>query len=182
MQPAEGADDGGLAGAVGAEEAEELAAVEMEADVVYGGERAELDGEVFGVDALRCGLAEVRPLIGGLTVADMPDFRMLLGLSTWTLTPKTWCWRSSGVWTLRGRNSASESISWMWPVKCGPLQGVDGDAGGLADVDAAEVGFGDVDLDPELRGFEHGEDDLVGGDEVAGADADGFDEWRRRGR
>ena len=32
----------------------------------------------------------------------------------------------------------------------------------LAYVDGGEVGFGDVDLDPELRGFEHGDDDLSG--------------------
>ena len=30
----------------------------------------------------------------------------------------------------------------------GAVEGVDGDAGGLAYVDVAEVGFGDVDLDP----------------------------------
>ena len=57
----------------------------------------------------------------------------------------------------------------------GAVEGVHRYLRSLAEVDAAQVGFGDVDLDPELRGFEEGEDDLVGGDEVAGADADGFD-------
>ena len=70
-QSAERLDDGGLAGAVGAEEAEELSLADLEADVVDRGERAEADGEVIGCDD------------GGhsrRTVADMPDFRICCGV------------------------------------------------------------------------------------------------------
>ena len=81
-----------------------------------GGEVAEADGEVVGGDDVAASArAHCR-----VTVADMPDLRTLLGLSTWTLTPKTSCSRSSRVWTLRGRNSAEESISWMRPVNWRP--------------------------------------------------------------
>ena len=59
-EAAEGSDDGGFAGAVGAEEAEELAAVEVEADVVDGGEGAEAEGEVLGVDDGHCAWGERR--------------------------------------------------------------------------------------------------------------------------
>jgi hypothetical protein len=55
-------------------------------------------------------------------------------------------------------------------------QSVDRDLGGLTDLQPAEVGLGDVDLDPELVGLEHGHHDLVGGYEIAGTNADGFDD------
>src|SRR5216683_1171912 len=101
-ESAEGFDDGGFAGAVGAEEAEEFSFVDVEGDVVDCGEVTEADGEAVGGDnRSHC----------SRTVADMPDLRAPSGLSTRTFTPKTWCWRSSRVWTLRGRNSAWEAIS-----------------------------------------------------------------------
>ena len=71
----------------------------IEADVVDCGEVAEADGEVVGLvmtvrsplQPYRCGHAGFEGAVG---VVDV-DF-----------VPKTWCWRSSRVWTLRGRNSA----------------------------------------------------------------------------
>src|ERR1700687_5316974 len=51
-------------------------------------------------------------------------------------------------------------------------EGIDLDLCGLADADVGEVSLGDVDPDPELGGFEHGDDDLSGADEVACAHAD----------
>ena len=72
-QAAERLDDGGLAGAIGAEEAEELTFADLEADILHRGERAESDGEVVGCND------------GGhsrRTVADMPDLRICCALST----------------------------------------------------------------------------------------------------
>ena len=72
-ESAEGFDDGGFAGAVGAEEAEEFSLVDLEGDVADGGEVAEADGEVVGGDdGSHC----------SRTVADMPDLRTPSGLST----------------------------------------------------------------------------------------------------
>ena len=54
QQAAEDADDGRFAGAVGAEEAHDLAAPDAKADVVHGGEAAEPLDQVLG-DDLRLG-------------------------------------------------------------------------------------------------------------------------------
>ena len=56
-----------------------------------------------------------------------------------------------------------------------PGEAVDVNGGRLIDAHVGEAGFRDIDLDPELQGFEEGEDDAPGGDEVSGAKADDLD-------
>ncbi len=72
-ESAEGLDDGGLAGAVGAEESEEFSFVDLEGDVADCGEVAEANREVVGGDD---GSHCMR------TVADMPDLSAPSALST----------------------------------------------------------------------------------------------------
>ncbi len=52
----------------------------------------------------------------------------------------------------------------------------DADVGVLIEADAGEARFRNPDLDPELRSFLHGDDDLIGGDEIARTDTDDFDD------
>src|SRR5262252_1624040 len=55
-------------------------------------------------------------------------------------------------------------------------EGVDFDFGLLADLDQAELRFGDVDADVDLIFFEQPRDGLVRRDEIAGADRQDFDD------
>ncbi len=55
-------------------------------------------------------------------------------------------------------------------------EAIDADVGVLSEADVGKAGFGDVDFDPQLRSFLHGDDDLAGRDEIAGADADDFND------
>ena len=50
VQAGEAVEEGGLAGAVGADEADDLAAVDGEVDVAYGGEAAEAHGDAGGFE------------------------------------------------------------------------------------------------------------------------------------
>ena len=59
---------------------------------------------------------------------------------------------------------------------------VDRHLDGLADDDAAQVGLGDEDLDPQVIGQEHAHDRLAGRDEVALAHRDDVDEGLARAR
>ena len=52
VEPADAVEDGGLAGAVGADDAEDLAIGDVEADVVDGGEAAEATGDVGAGDGV----------------------------------------------------------------------------------------------------------------------------------
>ena len=80
-------------------------------DVVNRGEVAEADRQMLRGDDRRH---------RSCTVADIPDFTTPSAFSPRTFTPKTWCSRSSRVWTLRGRNSACEPISCTAPENLRP--------------------------------------------------------------
>src|SRR5439155_1205894 len=90
-------------------------------------ERPEPDGDVAGVDGPgggggrrghltpcegtegacsgRLATQGVPPGNRKVTSAAMPDLNRPWGSATRTLTPNTWCRRSSRLWTLRGVNS-----------------------------------------------------------------------------
>src|SRR5262249_31059540 len=63
-QAAQRTDEGGLAGAVGAEQAEDLALGDSQRDTVHGGEGAQADGDPVHIDYRGSGLA-----IGGSTLS-----------------------------------------------------------------------------------------------------------------
>src|SRR5262249_27743145 len=132
-QAAQGADQRRLARAVRAEQAKHLARRDAQADAVHRRERPEANGHFAKVQrrfhgapaglvsVQRQGVSQGAPAIfrhgvhgwvprGTTTSAAMPDLNMPSGLATRTLTPKTWCRRSSALWTLRGVNSLSPAI------------------------------------------------------------------------
>ena len=66
VEAGEAVEEGGLAGAVGADEADDLAAVDGEVDVAYGGEAAEAHGDAAGVeDGLAGGAGVGGGVLGG---------------------------------------------------------------------------------------------------------------------
>src|SRR5260370_13962022 len=109
QQPAQRLDDRRLPRSVGPKEAEQLSLAHREAHILHSGEVPEADGQPVRGDDRRH---------RSRTVADMPDFSTPSGLSTLTLTPNTWCLRSSRVCTLRGKNSACDERSSMCAENC----------------------------------------------------------------
>src|SRR6185436_8834154 len=96
------------AGAVGAEEAVDLAAVDAQGDLVQGAHLAEVARDGAYLDAVL--LAHGR----SCTVAAMPGLSSPLG-SISTFTPNTRSLRWSRVWMLRGVYSARSETSTMRP-------------------------------------------------------------------
>src|ERR1051325_4760972 len=143
-EAAEDADERRLAGAVRAEEAEDLAARDLQRDVVEGADGAEVLGDVLDVDAdvvVGDGAPLIRPsatfspragrrpflsahssvpLIPRSTSAAMPALSFGFG-STITFTANTSSTRCARVCTLRGVYSPLLATVAMWPGKISPL-------------------------------------------------------------
>ena len=97
---AEDADECRLTGAIGAEEAEDLAAGDLQRDAVERADRAEILRHILDVDA-DLAVQSTRPFTPKSTSAAIPAFNFASG-STSTFTPKTCSARCARVCTLRG--------------------------------------------------------------------------------
>ena len=73
VEAGEAVEEGGLAGAVGADEADDLAAVDGEVDVAYGGEAAEAHGDAaWRRGRCRRGVAGVLVVVVVMVVTPLP--------------------------------------------------------------------------------------------------------------
>ena len=116
------------------------------------------------------------------TSAAIPASTWCEASSMRIFTPKTWCTRSSRVCTLRGRNSACWLICSTTPSKVCLPDGIDGDFGFLADLDARNLGFRNVDAHVNLIALEQRGHRSIGRNQIAGTDIEHFDRrcgWAR---
>src|SRR5260221_4283138 len=109
-------DDGGFAAAVGSEKTKNFAASHRERNIFYRGEVSEFANQPARGNRRTGSFGNASRTIyvhrhnhlspSNLTSAAIPGSTRCEVSSMRIFTPKTWCTRSSGVCTLRGRNSA----------------------------------------------------------------------------
>src|SRR5262249_6424973 len=116
------ADERALAGAVGPQDAEDLVALDLEAQIFVGGEVAEplgqmldRDGDVFAHFPALARATEGATRI--TTSAVMPSFRRCSGLSTWAVTLKVRMSRRLAPQSLRVAKSPAAWMSDTTPSK-----------------------------------------------------------------